>query len=236
MSFFRQSDFVADGKSDRTKADLERLIESIHQELLPNLKMESPDPHNPVIVRQVLEPWRLLGTGNYAGVFYHADYDDRVVKVYASGRLGWEDEVEVYCRLGSHPAFSECFYAENNFLVLKRLYGVTLYDCMHRGLKIPQQVIEDIDRALEYARSRGLYPHDVHGRNVMMLNGRGLVVDVSDFLEQEPCLAWKDLKKAYYWLYLPLFSWHKLPVSYFVLDLVRITYRFFRKLLKKKQH
>jgi hypothetical protein len=47
-------------------------------------------------------------------------------------------------------------------------------------------------------RSRGLFPHDVHGRNVMMLNQRGVVVDVSDFLHEEPCKAWYHLKKAYY--------------------------------------
>ena len=74
MTFFRQSDFVADRKSCQTQADLARLIESIHQELLPNLRMESLNPLNPVVVHQVLEPWRLLGTGNYAGVFYHSDY------------------------------------------------------------------------------------------------------------------------------------------------------------------
>lgn len=55
-----------------------------------------------------------LGTGNYAGVFYHADYCDLVVKIYAPGKLGWSEELEVYRRLGSHPAFSTCFYAENN--------------------------------------------------------------------------------------------------------------------------
>ena len=234
MSFFRQSDFVGDDRSSQAQEDLDRLIESIHQELLPNLKMESPNPSHPVIVHRVLEPWQLLGTGNYAGVFYHSDYDHLVVKVYAPKRLGWEEELEVYRRLGSHPAFSKCFYAENNFLVLKRLYGVTLYDCMHKGLKIPKQVIEDIDRALEYARSCGLYPHDVHGRNVMMSNSRGLVVDVSDFLKQEPCLAWQDLKKAYYWLYLPFFSWYRLPLPYFILDLVRTSYRLFRQSLDRR--
>ena len=229
MSFFHRSDFVAENESYQNPEDLERAIESIHQELLPNLKIESINPYNPVIVHQVLEPWKLLGTGNYAGVFCHSDYHNLVVKVYAPGRSGWEEELEVYRRLGSHPAFSECFYAENNFLVLKRLYGITLYDCMNKGLRIPRQVIEDIDRALEYACRRGLYPHDVHGRNVMMLNGRGLVVDVSDFLKQEPCLAWEDLKKAYFWLYLPLFSWHRLQLPYFILDLVRANYRLFRR-------
>ncbi|MDJ0536786.1 MAG: serine/threonine protein kinase [Xenococcaceae cyanobacterium MO_207.B15] len=234
MSFFRQSGFVGESQSCQNPEDLKRLIDIIHQELIPNLKIESIEPYNPVVVHQVPEPWQILGTGNYAGVFYHSDYSDLVVKVYADGRLGWKEELEVYRRLGSHPAFSECFYAENNFLVLKRLYGITLYDCMNKGLKIPRRVIEDIDLALEYASRRGLHPHDVHGRNVMMLKGRGLVVDVSDFLKQEPCLAWKDLKKAYYWLYLPLFSWHRLRLPYFVLDLVRTTYRLFRRFVDKR--
>ena len=43
--------------------------------------MESIHPHNPVIVHRVLKPWQVLGTGNYAGVFYHADYCDLVIKI-----------------------------------------------------------------------------------------------------------------------------------------------------------
>ena len=235
MAFY-QGQFVVDSESCQNQKDLKQVVESIHQELLPNLKLESIKPHNPVVVHQVLAPWRLLGTGNYAAVFYHVDYCDLVVKVYAPGRLGWSEEVEVYRRLGIHPAYSTCFYAENDFLVLKRLHGVTLYDCLHQGLKIPKQVIEDIDRALEYARSRGLYPHDVHGRNVMMSEGKGLVVDISDFLREEPCLAWSDLTKAYCYLYSPLFSWHRLPLPYFILDLVRANYRIFRRFLDRRSH
>lgn len=229
MESFGQSNFVADGKLCHNQENLEPLIASIHQQLLPNLHMESIHPHNPVVVYQVLEPWRLLGIGNYAAVFYHQDYDDLVVKVYAPGRFGYGEELKVYRRLGTHCAFSQCFYAENNFLVLKRLYGTILYDCMHRGIKIPPQVIADIDCALEYARSRSLCPHDVHGRNIIMSNGRGLVVDVSDFLHEEPDTTWEDLKKAYYWLYLPLFSWHRLPLPYWSLDLVRASYRLLRR-------
>lgn len=205
------------------------LIESIYRELLPDVEIKSLDPFNPVVVYHVPFSWRLLGAGNYAAVFYHLDYPDQVVKIYAPGRPGLEEELEVYHRLGAHPAFSECLYAGENFLVLKRLHGVTLYDCMHRGLRIPKQVIQDIDQALDYARQQGLYPHDVHGRNVMMHDGRGLVVDVSDFLRQEKCSAWEDLKKAYYWFYLPVLAPLKLRLPYFVLDLVRRSYRLFRR-------
>ncbi|WP_193195591.1 serine/threonine protein kinase [Nostoc sp. MG11] len=207
------------------KLHLQQMLESIYQELLPRLQIESVNPHNPVKVNYLPEPWRLLGTGNYAAVVYHPDHPDLVVKIYAPGRLGFEEEVEVYRRLGTHAAFSECFYAKEGFLILKRLYGVTLYNCMHLGLRIPKQVIRDIDEALDYARHRGLYPHDIHGRNVMMHEGRGLVVDISDFLDKQPCSKWNNLKKAYYWLYLPLLYPLRLRVPYFVLDLVRKGYR-----------
>ena len=200
----------------------------IVKQLVDTAKIESLNPHNPVKVSQTPQPWQLLGTGNYAAVFNHPHYKDFVVKIYAPGRPGWEEEVEVYRRLGTHQAFSQCFSAESDWLILKRIYGITLYDCVHQGLKIPRQVIEDIDLALEYAKSKGLTPHDVHGRNVMMSQGKGLVVDVSDFLDSSPCRAWEDLKKAYYCLYLPLLSWHRLPVPHWILDGIRGGYRFYR--------
>nr|MDZ8283307.1 serine/threonine protein kinase [Nostoc sp. ChiSLP01] len=169
------------------KSNLLHLLKSIDRDLLPSLQIESVNPRDPIKVKYLSQPWRLLGIGNYAAVVVRPDYPECVVKIYAPGRPGYEEEVEVYRRLGFHPAFSECLYAADGFLVLKRLDGITLYDCMHLGLPIPQQVIRDIDEALDYARSRGLHPHDVHGRNVMMHQGRGLVVDISDFLHQETC-------------------------------------------------
>ncbi|MBD2473167.1 serine/threonine protein kinase [Nostoc sp. FACHB-145] len=207
------------------KSHLLYLLKSIDQDLLPGLQIESVNPRDPIKIKYLPPPWRLLGKGNYAAVVDHPDYPKCVVKIYAPGRPGYEEEVEVYRRLGSHPAFSECLYAADGFLVLKRLDGITLYDCMHRGLPIPQQVIQDIDEALDYARSRGLYPHDVHGRNVMMHQGRGLVVDISDFLHQEACSKWNDLKKAYYWLYRPLLRPLRLRVPYSALNMLRKSYR-----------
>jgi hypothetical protein len=206
------------------------LIEAIEQTLLLDLSIESCDPHDPIVVHHVPAPWQVLGMGNYAAVFTHPSYPDEVVKVYAPGRPGFEEEREVYDRLGVHPAFSQCVYAQNGLLVLKRLQGVTLYDCMHRGIRIPKQVIQDIDQALDHARDRGLHPHDVHGRNVMMFQGRGYVVDVSDFLHEETCSAWTDLKRAYYWVYRPILCPLRIRVPYFLLNAVRKTYRWLRSL------
>lgn len=207
------------------------LIKSVRQELLPDLHLESVDPHNPVLVHRVPAPWKCLGAGNYAAVFAHPDYPHQVVKVYAPGRPGIEAEVEVYRRLGEHPAFSRCYFSEAPFLILKRLPGVNLYDSLHRGIAIPPQVIHDIDAALDYARSRGLFPHDVHGRNVMQHEGHGVVVDVSDFLNAAPDRAWRDVKWAYWWIYRPFFRPLRLRIPYVLLDWVRTGYRLFRQLL-----
>ncbi|MEO1432892.1 MAG: serine/threonine protein kinase [Cyanobacteria bacterium J06633_8] len=205
---------------------IDGFVENIRVELLPKLQIESVNPHDPIKVRHIPPPWILIGTGNYAAVVHHPDYQDVVVKIYAPGRPGFEEEVEVYKRLGKHPAFSQLFYAEDGFLVLKRLYGVTIWDCIQLGMRVPKKVIEDIDKALDYARSRGLFPHDIHARNVMMHEGSGLVVDISDFLQQEKCSKWDNVKKAYYWVYLPLIYPLKLKVPLSLLNFVRKSYRF----------
>ncbi|WP_442786405.1 serine/threonine protein kinase [Leptothoe sp. PORK10 BA2] len=206
----------------------------VYQELRSQVVLHSIRPHDPIQVQYVPEPWQLLGTGNYAAVFVHPEYPNLVVKIYASGRSGFEAEVEVYRKIGHHPTFSQCFYAQDNFLILKRLRGVTLYNCLHRGMRIPRQVILDIDKGLEYARSRGLRPHDVHGKNVMMQEGRGLVVDISDFLREGSGSAWDDLKKFYYWVYRPFLSPLRIRIPLGLLDITRGIYRLIRSLLKRK--
>jgi hypothetical protein len=208
------------------RSSLHRFIQCVNQELLAQIQIQSSGAHNPVVVEPVPTPWQILGAGNYAAVFFHPDYPQEVVKVYGSDLDGFEEETTVYRRLGVHPAFSECLYAGANFLVLKRLPGTTLYDCVQKGLSIPKQVIEDIDRALHYARQQGLNPSDVHGRNVMMYEGRGLVVDVSDFLHPGNCPKWRHLKKAYFWLYCPIIRPLKLRIPYPLLNIVRKSYRY----------
>lgn len=103
---------------------------------------------------------------------------------------------------------------------------------MKKGIKIPEKVIKDIDEALEYARERGLNPHDVHGKNVMLdANGRGIVVDVSDFLKEEPCRMWYDLKKAYYKIYLPYLHDKPYPIPDLLLNGIRKAYRIIRRFM-----
>jgi hypothetical protein len=195
------------------------------ESLLPTLRIESVSEVDPVVVHQIPGPWQVLGCGNYAAVLCHPAFDDVVVKVYAPGRPGLEEEVRVYRLLGQHPSFSECLGSRDNFLILKRMHGVTLYDCVLRGIRIPSLVIADIDEALRYSIAQGLTPHDVHGRNIMMIDGRGVIVDVSDFLIPEDCSAWEDIKRAYFWVYRPLiypFGW-RVPAA--LLNFLRFSYR-----------
>lgn len=208
---------------------LERLLSLVKEELLPRLELASTDPYDPVEVREVPKPWRILGAGNYAAVLMHPDFPRCAVKVYAPGRPGLEEELRVYESLGRHPAFSECYGSGENFIILKRLEGVTLYDCIRKGIRIPERVVSDIDEALDYARSKGLYPHDIHAKNVMMADGRGLVLDVSDFLKMEYCRMWDDFKKAYRKIYKPLLLRRPFPVPELMLEGVRKSYRHYKR-------
>ena len=209
---------------------LPQLLERIEGELRPRLQLHSAHPHDPIQVLHLPRPWRILGCGNYAAVVHHPHHPDLVVKVYAPGRAGLEEEAEVYRRIGCHPAYSQCFHVGEGYLVLLRLRGTTLYDCVLQGIPIPRRAITDVDQALHYARSRGLHGHDVHGRNVMVHDGRGLIVDISDFLNPEPCTAWRDLRLAYFLLYRPLIAPLRLRAPAPLLNGVRKGYRLYRKL------
>ena len=219
--------------SQDAPTDLPELLLRIEQHLLPRLRLLSVDPHDPVRVLSLPEPWATVGCGNYAAVLHHPKHPSAVVKIYAPGRPGLELEAEVYRRIGRHPAFSQCFHACDRYLVLRRLQGVTLYDCLRRGIHIPVQAIIDIDAAIVYAEARGLHGHDVHGRNVMLDQGRGRIVDISDFLNPEPCHAWSDLRWAYRRIYRPLIGPLGLPVPGPLLSGVRKGYRLFRRLLRR---
>ncbi|MDF2716654.1 MAG: serine/threonine protein kinase, partial [Paenibacillus sp.] len=74
-----------------------------------------------------------------------------------------------------------------------------------------------------------LNPHDVHGKNVMMIEGRGVVVDVSDFLKDEYCVMWSDFKKSYYALYKPLLLRFTVPLPGPLLNFLRKGYRLIRR-------
>ena len=102
--------------------------------------------------------------GNYAAVFMHREFKDWVVKVYAREGEGIEKSQKYTAESEIILLIQSLYIKEKNFIVLKRLKEITLYDAIHKGIKIPKQVILDINKALEYARKQGLTPCDVHGK------------------------------------------------------------------------
>lgn len=207
-------------------------INLIVVELLPHIHLTSENPYNPITVRNESSSWETIGTGNYAGVFAHPSYPSRVVKVYGRNPEELKKEIEVYKRLGNHKSFSSLLAIGDHYLVLKRLFGVTLFEAIVKGIPVPESMITDIDAGLEYARSVGLNPYDVHGKNVVMDKGRGYIVDVSDFYKKGYCPKWDDIKKAYYKIYIPFLLKYHPPVPYFIVDGIRKGYRWYRKLKK----
>jgi hypothetical protein len=211
----------------------EQLKLLVENELLPLVTIFSVDNDDPVRVESVPKGWKLIGNGNYAAVFVHPKFKSYVVKIYASNRLGINQEIEVYRRLGEYPSFAKLYAYGERYLILKRLEGITLYNAIHKGIFIPEQVIKDVDDALDYARTIGLNPYDVHGKNIVMHEGRGAVVDVSDFTKTGEDPKWRDLRKAYYKLYQPIYRKFCIPVPYFLLDVLRKGYRLYRKTKRK---
>lgn len=204
---------------------LQKFIEKVEKELLASLKMESIAPEDPIEINDRPEKWVLLGKGNFAAVFTHPDFEQYAVKVYAEGRPGLKEETEVYRKLGRHPAYSECYHAGTSYLILKRLQGVTLYDSLKKGIRISKKVISDIDQALSHAVKQGLNPRDVHGKNVMIVQGHGCIVDVSDFLIPGYDPMWDDLKKAYRRFYWPFLVLPPPPIPAFIMNWARKGYR-----------
>lgn len=220
-------------KFRRCVMKIEKYISLIEKELLPQIHLSTNRPFDPIIVNNRSNSWKTIGSGNYAGVFSHDSYPERVVKVYGRSPEELKKEIEVYKTLGDHGAFSSLYEHGETYLVLKKLDGITLFNAVVNGIQIPESVIEDIDQGLEYARSVGLNPFDVHGKNVVMFEGKGYIVDVSDFYKEGYCRKWDDLKRAYYKIYKPfLYKYHP-SIPFYIVDGIRKGYRVYRKVKKK---
>jgi hypothetical protein len=213
--------------------EINQYLGLIDQELLTNISLESISPFDPIIVKNRSKTWETVGSGNYAAVFFHKAQPEWVVKVYGRNPEGVKKELDVYKKLGNHNAFSTLYGYGDQFLILKRLEGITLFNALVQGIYIPETVIQDIDNGLNYAKSVGLNPYDVHGKNVVMNNGRGYIVDISDFYKDGYCGKWDDLKKAYYKVYKPFIGKYHPPIPFMVVNGIRKGYRVYKKLKRK---
>ncbi|ASS75539.1 hypothetical protein CIG75_11450 [Tumebacillus algifaecis] len=200
------------------------MIEDV-QKLVAAVRVRSVNPRDPVDVRAHPDQWRCIGVGNSAAVFQPKDHPQIAIKVYADTHTHIaSEEAAIYEQLGDSPYFPHFYERGDHFLVMEYKQGTNLYDCLLQGIHIPEQVIQDVDEAIAYARSRGLNPADIHLKNVLVHEGRGILVDVSDYRKHGACKRWEMLKAAYYDYYLDLYK-PGLTVPSWVLETIRKWYK-----------
>ncbi|SFJ67735.1 serine/threonine protein kinase, partial [Thermoflavimicrobium dichotomicum] len=145
-----------------------------------------------------------------------------VFKLYSPNNLDkLQNEYTAYLKIGNHPRFTQCYFKGKRYLVLKYERGPTLYECLEQGIVIPKQVIQDVEDARNFARSVGLFPTDIHLKNVILQNGRAKLIDVSKYIYPNEDKRWEHLVEGYkrfYWL----IRGKKIPI--WLLELVKKTY------------
>lgn len=195
------------------------------EQLIKEVWIESKNPRDPVNVRRHPDNWRCVGVGNSAAVFQPKDHPNLTVKVYAAAYAKiCSIEAEIYEQLGESTFFPRYYGRGKHFLILEYRPGRNIYDCLVQGIFIPEQVIFDVEAGIAYARSRGLNPSDIHVKNILVYEGRGYLVDVSDYRKQGKCHRWESLKQAYYEHYLDLY-FPGLTVPTWVLETIRKWYK-----------
>lgn len=188
---------------------------------------ENPD-NEPVSIEGVADGFRCIGVGTDAAVFQSMSNPGYAFKIYAEGKKDkLEAEVEVYSRLGSSPYFSECYGATDRLLVLKFEEGLTLFDCLLQGIRVPEQVIKDVENARAYVREKGLNPRDIHLKNILLQDGRAKLLDVSEYIKPGNDFRWEHLYKAYREYY-PLIDGK--PMPFWLLDTIRKWYHHWTKI------
>jgi hypothetical protein len=154
--------------------------------------------NEPVTIEGAVDGFSCIGVGTDAAVFQSLSAPGYAFKIYAEGKKDkLEAEAEVYSKLGSSPYFSECYGATDRLLVLKFEDGLTLFDCLLQGVRVPEQVIKDVENARAYVREKGLNPRDIHLKNILLQGGRAKLLDVSEYIKPGNDFRWEHLYKAY---------------------------------------
>jgi hypothetical protein len=151
-----------------------------------------------VTVKSNSDKLQCIGVGTDAAVFRHIDAPSYAFKVFSLDKLRkMKKEKEVYSKLGHSEYFPIYYGGGFNFLVISFEEGITLYDCLLKGIHIPKQVIQDVDNARKHAQDRGLNPRDIHIKNILLFNGKAKLLDVSEYMKHGNDNRWEYLKEGY---------------------------------------
>lgn len=146
--------------------------------------------------------FELIGLGTNAIVVRLKKVPLIVYKIFAKETLEkLESEFEAYQQLQQSPLFAKCFGKGKNYLTLSYEKGPTLYECLEKGIIIPEQAILDVNRGIDYAIQRGLYPRDIHLKNVILQHNHAKIIDVASYLTPDSDQRWEHLVMGYYQIY-----------------------------------
>lgn len=195
------------------------------ENMLGRVRVESKNPRDPVHVIKQPEEWRCVGVGCSAAAFQPRNYPDIVIKVFADKFTHIaHEEAEIYRQLGDSPFFPRFYGKGDNYLVIGFRRGQNVHDCLIQGICIPEQVIQDVEEAIRFARDRGLNPSDIHIKNILVDGGRGYLVDVSDYRRPGECKRWETLKEVYYDYYVKVYR-PEMTIPSWLLETIRKWYK-----------
>ena len=165
---------------------------------LSKVKVTSHGDNGLVTVEKTSDAFECVGVGTDAAVFRLIDNPNFAFKVFSNDKM-YKIELEsgVYLKLSQSDYYPVYYGKGPNFMVISYEEGVTLYDCLLKGIHIPRQVIADVDNARGHAIDRGLNPRDIHLKNILLHNGRAKIVDVSEYLKPGNDKRWEYLKEGY---------------------------------------
>ena len=107
--------------------------------------------------------------------------------------------------------------------------GLHLFECLTNGIVISDEVVQEIDRAIQLARHEGLNPSDIHLRNLFLTRDKQVkIIDVARFRQTKDCIKWRDLHYAFYHYYKKRYFPKK--ISAFILNIIAVLYK--KELLK----
>lgn len=192
---------------------------------------------SPVKVLKNPTNWIILGTGNYAAVFYHENYPEFAIKVYRekntqykNKKEGIKEEIAVYKKLNSlnKHYFAKLHNYGKNYIIIDRIEGITLYEYLKKGIYISPDIIKEVDIAISQLKNINLSSHDIHFKNILVTKKEVIIIDVSDFLNFDYCPLWNDSKKFYnFYQKIPIF-----PIPEIILNISKFLYKFIYYLSK----
>lgn len=192
------------------------------EKALSSMEVMKQGTNDPVTIEGESNDLRCIGIGTDAAVFVYEPLPHYAYKLYAAEALPKKEaEIRVYRSLQGSPYFPKFYGAGERYVAISRESGMTLYDCLLYGVPVPRQVIDDVEAARSFVREKGLNPRDIHLKNVLLQNGRGKVLDVSEYIQSGNDRRWEHLLWAYDNVY-PLIEGKKLPL--WVLEAVKNGY------------